>query len=222
MCAAHALELSLKCEQFYETDLSSIRLILCGGSKLSPLTAVKISKYLKHGIVMHAYGMSEIGGVASLATITEENDTSVGRLSFGIEAKIIDDDGRRLGVGEIGEICMKTKFKFLGYFDNEEATSDAIDDEGFLLSGDIGYFDEMQKLHIVDRKKDMMKYCGSQLSPTEIEQFVIQDPRVKAVCVVGIPDAVAGNLPAAIIVRNDNEGSITKEDIEQMVAGETF
>lgn len=181
---------------------------------------MKITKYLKNGIVMQAYGMSELGGIATIGVTAEENDASVGRLSFGIEAKIIDEDGNRLGVGETGEICLKTKFKFLGYFDNEDATNGAIDDEGFLLTGDIGYFDEEQKLCLVDRKKDMMKYCASQISPTEIEQLIIQCVSVKAVCVVGIPDDVVGDLPAAVIVRNDNEPIVTQQEIEQMVAGE--
>lgn len=86
----------------------------------------------------------------------------------------------------------------------------------------IGYFDEEQRLHIVDRKKDMMKYCGSQMSPTEIEQYIVKNPRVKAVCVVSVPDEVAGDLPAAVIVQNDNDDPISKEEIEQMVAGKNY
>lgn len=223
MTAAHALALALNCERFYESDLSSIRLIVCAGSKLSTNIAMKISEHLgEESFVINAYGMSEIAGCATISLPSKEEDPSVGPLSFGIESKITDEDGNRLGVGELGEICLKTKFKFLGYYENEEATSNTMDDENFLVTGDIGYYDQEQRLHIVDRKKDMMKYCGSQMSPTEIEQYIIKDPRVKAVCVVSVPDEVAGDLPAAVIVQNDNDDPISKEEIEQMVAGKNF
>lgn len=221
MSAAHALVLALNCQKFYETDLSHIRLIMCAGSKLASSVDMRISERLENGFLVQAYGMSELGGCATMGVPSKDEDESVGLLSFGIEAKIVDDDGNRLGVNETGELCLKTKFKFLGYFDNEEATHDTIDDEGFLMSGDIGYFDEAHKLYIVDRKKDMLKYCGSQLSPTELEQYIIQDPRVKAVSVVGVPHEL-GDLPAAVIVQNDNDNPISKEEVEQMVAGKRF
>lgn len=222
MSASHALELALKSENFYETDLSSIRLILCGGSKFSPSTAMKILQRLKNGSIVQAYGLSEVGGCATMGALTKEEDSSVGRLSLGTQAKITDDDGNRLGIGETGEICLKSRFKFLGYFGNEEATSNAMDNENFLVTGDVGYFNEEHQLYLVDRKKDLMKYCASQISPTEIEQYIVKNPRVKAVCVVSVPDEVAGDLPAAVIVQNDNDDPISKEEIEQMVAGKIF
>lgn len=222
MSAAHFLVLALKCEQFYSTDLSSIRMIMCGGSKLSISTALEMKKYLKNGSIIQVYGMSEVAGCTTIGQIETESDTSVGQLAFGTKAKIIDDDGKRLGINDCGEICTKTKFKFLGYFNNEEATNSAIDDEGFLKTGDIGYFDENFNLFLVDRKKDMMKYCSSQISPTEIEQYLIQNPSIKSVCVVGIPDEEVGDLPAAVIVQNDNEPPITADEVKQMITGEYF
>lgn len=194
-------------------------MLLCGGSKLSISTALEMLKYLKKGQVMQVYGMSEVGGGISAGHVEKEEDTSLGKLRFGIQAKIIDDDGNRLGINEYGEICIKAKFKLLGYLCNEEATKNAIDSEGFLLTGDVGYFDAAGNLYVVDRKKDMLKYCCSQVSPTEIEQYLIQYPSIKAVCVVGIPDLIAGDLPAAVIVRNDNEAPITQQEIEQMIVG---
>lgn len=219
MSASHYLVLALKCEQFYRTDLSSIRLIMCGGSKLSVNTALEMKKYLKNGSIAIVYGMSEVAGCASAGKIETEIDTSVGQLKFGTKAKVIDDDGNPLGINEPGELCLKTKFKFLGYFNNEEATSSAFDEDGFLKTGDIGYFDDGGNLFLVDRKKDMMKYCSSQISPTELEQYLIKSPSIKSVCVVGIPDEEVGDLPAAVIVRNDNETPITSDEVDQMIKG---
>lgn len=191
---------------------------MCGGSKLSINTALEMKKYLKNGSVVQVYGMSEVAGCTSNIIIENECDTSVGQLALGTTVKIIDDDGNRLGTNECGEICTKTKFKFLGYFNNEDATNSAIDEEGFLKTGDIGYFDEECNLFLVDRKKDMMKYCSSQISPIELEQYLIKCPSIKSACIVGIPDDVAGVLPAAVIIRNDNETPISADEVEQMIA----
>lgn len=210
----------MKCEKFPDADLSSVRAILCGGSKLSVGIAVEMLGYLKDGEVRQIYGMTEVGGGTTSISIRTEEDTSVGQLSLGIQMKIVDDDGNRCGVNECGEICTITKYKFLGYYKNEEATANSFDEEGFFKSGDIGYFDENGNLYLVDRIKDMIKYCSSQVSPTEIEQYLIQNPSINSVCVVGIPDPVVGDLPAAVIVQNENEDPISREEIEQLVAGE--
>lgn len=219
LSATHQLVLTVKSENFQQADISSMRLLMCAGSKLSPITAMEISKKLPNGVVAEIYGMSELAGGISVNIISSETDTSVGRLTPNNQAKIVDDDGNRLGENECGEVCLKGMYKFLGYYNNDEATADAIDDEGFLKTGDIGYFDSDGKLYLVDRKKDMMKYCASQISPTELEQFLIQSPSIKAVCVVGIPDALAGELPAAVIMLNENEPPITEDDVQQMIAG---
>lgn len=166
--------------------------------------------------------MSEVAGVISIGVVLNESDTSVGRLSHGQQAKIVDDCGNRLGPNEDGEICVKSKYQFLGYFGNSKATSNAFDEEHYLKTGDIGHFDLDQKLYLIDRKKDMMKYCASQISPTEIEQLLIKCKSIEAVCVVGIPDDVAGDLPAAVIVPNENEAPISRHEIEQMVAGRGY
>lgn len=217
--ASHGLVLILRSERFQDADLSSVRAVMCGGSKLSVSTALEMSKSLNNGEVRQMYGMTEVGGCTTSGLIRTEEDTSVGQLILGIQMKIVDEHGNRLGVNECGEICTITKYKFLGYYQNEEATADTFDEEGFLKSGDSGYFDENGNLYLVDRIKDMIKYCASQVSPTEIEQFLIKYPSIKAVCVVGIPDAVVGDLPAAVIVLNENEEPISREEVEQLIAG---
>lgn len=191
---------------------------MCGGSKLSINTALIIKNYLKNGLIIQVYGMSEVAGCTSAGIVQNESDTSVGQLGFGHQVKIIDNDGKRLGVNESGELYTKTKFKFLGYFNNEEETKKSIDNEGFLKTGDIGYFDEENNLYLVDRKKDMMKYCSSQISPTELEQYLIKCPSIKTVCIVGIPDEEVGDLPAAVIVQNDNETPISSDEVKQMIS----
>lgn len=220
--ASHSLVLTLKSERISQANLSSIRGVVCAGSKLPINTALEFLKYLPNGGICQIYGLSEVAGASTMDIITPESDGSVGHLQLNTQAKIIDDDGNRLGVNECGEICLKPAYEFLGYLNNEEATENSLDEDRFFKTGDIGYFDSDGKLYLVDRIKDMIKYCSSQISPSEIESYLIQHESIKAVCVVGIPDPVAGDLPAAVIIKQDDDAPISRNDVEQMVAGKIY
>ena len=134
------------------------------------------------------------------------------------KVKIIDDDGNRCGVHIDGEICIKTNYKFIGYYNNREATEELFDEENFIKTGDVGHFDEDGDLYIVDRKKDLLKYCNFQISPSEIDSYLIESSDIKSACVVGIPDPLVTDLPAAVVVRAQGS-TITEEEIVNMVAG---
>lgn len=220
--ASHFLVLALKCEKFYSTDLSSLRVIISSGSKLSVETAKGISKMLENCKMLVGYGMTEMGGLISCKEVDGNYDGSLGQLINGMEIKIADENGVRLTINQTGEICAKSMFQFLEYYANEEVTRHSFDKEGFLLTGDVGYFNEANELFLVDRKKDMIKYCSSQISPTEIEGLLIRLPGIKAACVVGIPDPIVGDLPAAVIIRSEIEPGITAAEIEEIVSGNNF
>lgn len=221
MSASHYLVLSIGCEKFLQTNLSSIRVVMCGGTKLSTSVAIEVLKQLKNGTIITCYGMSEMGGLVSAGMVKSTGDESMGQLIPGMKAKVVNGDGDCLETGEMGEICLKPEFGFMGYYHNDEATQNSLDNENFLLTGDVGYFDENGNIYLVDRKKELLKYCASQISPTELEQFLIRNDGIKAVCVVGIPDPVAGDLPAAVIVLNE-DAAITEEEIDEMVTGQYF
>lgn len=163
------------------------------------------------------YGLTEIGGSVSLAIIPGDID-SVGKLLNGVQVKIIDESGNKCGVGENGEVCVKRHFKCLGYYGNKKATEQLFDQDGFILSGDIGYFDEEGYLHFIERKKDVLRYRGFKVSPAEIENYLVQNLNIDAACVVGIDDKKYGDLPAAVVVKNE-KSNVTKEKIEQLICG---
>lgn len=213
--AAHHLSLMLKCDRFPQTDLSSIKFQAITGGKCSFSVQNEINARLPNGMVCPVYGLSESAGPM---TFNLSDTDSVGQLIGFFSIKIIDDDGNRCGIGKNGEICFKTNYKFLGYYDNQKATLEALDDEGFFLTADIGHFDENGNLYIVDRKKDLIKYCGHQISPSQIESYLIAFPAVKAACIIGIPNDVETDLPAAFIVRNEGS-NITETDIFNKVSG---
>lgn len=217
MNAPHHFVLMMKSDQFTRTDFSSLKYALVGGSKVPLHVKTEMSYHLPNGTVNVGYGMSEIAGIGSVDYPISDKDTA-GRLSDGIQMKIVDDHGNKCGLNEDGELCIKTTYQFLGYYGNQTATDELFDEEGFIMTGDIGHFDEDGDLFIVDRKKDLLKFCNHQISPSEIDAYLIGSPHIKSACVVGIPDVLATDLPAAVIVRN-NGSNITEKEVFDLVSG---
>lgn len=211
------LVMMLKSEHIKTADLSSIKCYFVGGNRIPIGAPAEINKYLPNGKMCTGYGLTEISLLLS-GTFTElvETDTA-GKLVHGSVVKIVDDNGFRCGIGENGEICVKCNNPFLGYYGNEKATTEAIDNEGFILTGDEGHFDEDGYLYIVDRLKHVLKYYTCKVYPSELESHLINSPDIESVCVVGIPDSTVGDLPAAAVVRKTNS-TITEHDIYEMVA----
>lgn len=218
--AAHHLVLMMKNELFEKTDLSSLKFVVVGGSKVPFHVQTEMSYRLPNGNVYVGYGMSELAGVVSVDYPGPSGKDTVGQIVNGSIFKIIDDAGKRCGVNTDGEICIKWNYKFLGYYGNQKASDEVFDSEGFLLTGDIGHFDDEGYLYIVDRKKDLLKYCGFQISPSEIDAFLIESSEIKSACVVGIPSETT-DLPAAVIIRAAGS-NITEQEIFDLVAGNSI
>lgn len=216
--APHHLTLILKSAEIANADFSSLKLQATGGSKVPMHVKNELNSYLPNGHVYVGYGMSEVCGLISFDDPSAKHKDSVGRLVIGTHMKIVDDDGNRCGVNVDGEICLKMNYKCLGYYENKKSTDELFDDEGFIKSGDLGHFDEDGYLYIVDRKKDVLKYCNMQISPSDIEAYLIESPHIKSACVFGVPDNFAGELPAAAIVKNEGS-NITEKEIHELVTG---
>lgn len=189
---------------------------MSAGSILHAEVEIRMNKYLTNCQVYSGYGMSEATGIVSVNYPKTKID-SVGQLAPGLCVKIIADDGTLCGINEDGEIVLDMKYKFIGYYDDDESTASTLDENGFLHSGDIGHFDEDGYLYVVDRKKDILKYMNYQISPSEIENTVLKHPGVKHVCVVGVPDVVCIDLPAAVVVRNTDDIELNEGDIYDLV-----
>lgn len=238
LCAPHHLVLMMKSDKFAETDISSIRVQAVAGAKVPLHVQTEMSSHLPNGNVHVFYGMSETCGVISADYPGSSGKACVGHLLAGVKAKIVNDDGNQCGPNVDGEICIKENYKFIGYYGNQEATDELLDDDGFIKTGDIGHFDDGilllwlyfyhlftfilflvdGYLYLIDRKKDLMKYCGFQISPSEIDAYLIESSDIKSACVVGIPDELGSDLPAAVIVRADGS-NISGQEIYDMVAG---
>lgn len=196
-------------------DLSSFKQYCVGFAKI-PLDLIeKMNEKLPNGKCCQSYGMSELVGPVAINLRLSKNDC-VGQLISGAEVKILDENGQRLGVGEIGEVCIRQPFRFSGYIGDDEEKGSYFDDEGFYATGDIGYFDENCDLFLVDRKKAIFKTSGYHVTPVEIETFLDKIDGVKQSCIVPIPDKLCDNLPAAVIVKEQN-AICTEQSIHEAV-----
>jgi fatty-acyl-CoA synthase len=129
-----------------------------------------------------------------------------------MEAKIIGEDGTTLGRGEAGEICTRGYAVMLGYWDDEERTAEAIDEDGWMHTGDLGTIDEEGYCNIVGRAKDMIIRGGENVYPREIEEFLFAHPDIEDVTIIGVPDERFGEEICAWI-KLRGEISLTEEDI---------
>ena len=184
-----------------EADLSSLRFCTSGGA---PLPVPLVQKYAKEKGVRfkQGFGMTEFGpGIFALAAEDAIRKAgSIGRPNFYVGARVVDDENRPLGAGEIGELVLKGPSQSSGYFNNEEATAQAVDEEGWFHTGDLAVYDEDWYFTIKDRKKDMFISGGENVYPAEIEAVLYEHPAVQQCAVVGVPDEKWGEVGLACVV----------------------
>uniref|UniRef100_A0A182NT80 AMP-dependent synthetase/ligase domain-containing protein n=1 Tax=Anopheles dirus TaxID=7168 RepID=A0A182NT80_9DIPT len=202
-------------------DFSPVRSWLVGGSFVPEKLRDRVDALLAPtgGRSMCNFGLSEVGRVSIDAQ--KRKPKSVGPLVSNVMARIVDENGKRLGVGEKGEILVKTVEELGGYYGNEEASIAAKDADGFLRSGDIGFFDEECYLYVVDRQKDIFKYRNYQIAPSDLEAIISRIDGVQDVCVVSVSDEdSATDVPAAVIVRRPDASSLNATQVRNIVDGQ--
>ncbi|MDG4551551.1 MAG: AMP-binding protein [Candidatus Contendobacter sp.] len=187
---------------FRPERLRSLEMLQSLGAPLLLEYKSRINEVLP-GRFYELYGLTE-----GFVTILDKRDNqrkagSVGAPPPFMELRILDENGRDCGVGEVGEICGRSPIMMPGYYKKPELTEKAIID-GWLHSGDAGYVDEDGYLFLVDRIKDMIISGGLNVYPRDIEEIVIRHPDVNEVAVFGVPDARWGETPvAAVTLRPD-------------------
>lgn len=199
-------------------DLSSLKVIWCGAAPLSKDTEDAVRARIGV-LIRQGFGMTE-GTLAFLGQTDRcHKSGSVGELRQGWWGKIIDTEtGLALGPNQRGELCFKGVALMKGYVGDKLATSATIDADGWLHTGDIGYYDEDGEWYIVDRIKELIKYKAFQVPPAEIEAVLLTHPGIRDVGVIGVPDEAAGELPMAFVVKQPN-AKLTKNDVIKFVAG---
>lgn len=206
-----AIQIMLNHPRVGEVDFSKLKYITYGASPI-PLELMKQSIDVFGCGFVQMYGMTETSGTI-VALNPEDHDPngnekmrSVGKPLQGVEIKIIDDDGNERPVREVGEIATRSAKNMKGYWNMPEATAATIDGDGWLRTGDAGYFDEDGYLYIHDRVKDMIISGGENIYPAEVENAVYSHPKVADVAVIGIPDEKWGEaVKACVVVKKGEE-----------------
>ncbi len=187
---------------FDQLDFSSLKMVIGGGMAVQKSVA-EHWKQVTGVTLVEAYGLTETSPSATANPIDlKEYNGSIGLPMPSTEVKIIDDDGRELGIGERGELCIKGPQVMRGYWNRPEATAESIVD-GWLLTGDIAIIDEEGFIRLVDRKKDMILVSGFNVFPNEIEDVLASHPGVLEVAAIGVPDEKSGEIVKIFVVKKD-------------------
>uniref|UniRef100_A0A1L8DZ07 Luciferin 4-monooxygenase n=1 Tax=Nyssomyia neivai TaxID=330878 RepID=A0A1L8DZ07_9DIPT len=199
-------------------DLSNLRELYYGAAPLGKETEIEVKQRIPNLTkVQQGYGLTEatltVLGIRDLAPI----GGSVGKVTAKTWCKVLDvETGEILGPNKSGELCFKGPSIMKGYYRNTQATKETIKD-GWLHTGDIGYYDENLNFYIVDRLKELIKYNGFQVAPAELEALLLTHPAVKDAAVIGQPNVQTGELPTGFVVLKDNYEA-SEEEITNFIA----
>jgi len=198
-------------------DLSSLRQISSGAAPLSAELAIECGERIGCEVVQ-GYGMTELSPVSHCTPPGMYKPGSVGVTVPNTEVSIVDPATQTsLGVDVDGEVWVRGPQVMKGYLNNDVATKDTIDDDGWLHSGDIGHIDADGHLFIVDRLKELIKFKGFQVPPAELEALLLTHPQISDAAVIGLPDDESGEIPAAYVVLKPGQEA-TAADIQAFVA----
>ena len=192
--------------RFATTDFSSVRFMTSGGAAL-PVPLIQAWQAVHAVPFKQGFGMTEFGpGIFSMGPeFAVSKAGSIGRPNYFVSAKLVDDEGRVVPVGEVGELVLKGPSMCSGYFEDEAATREAIDADGWFHTGDLARQDADGFFTIAGRKKDMFISGGENVYPLELETVLYEHAAVQQCSVVGVPDAKWGEVGRAFVVLKPGE-----------------
>ncbi len=201
-------------EDFDSYDLSSFVMKFCTSAPFSAALKAEVLKRWPGGLVEY-FGMTEGGGTCVLiAHVYPDKLHTVGTPAPGHDIRIIDEDGRELPRGEIGELVGRSELVMSGYHNRKDQTNAATwispDGLAFIRTGDVGRFDADGFVELMDRKKDMIISGGFNIYPSDLEAVLRQHPDVADVAVVGVPSADWGETPVAFVVSRGADAAVLK------------
>jgi fatty-acyl-CoA synthase len=208
--------------RFGAFDLTSLRTGIMAGSPCPVEVMKKVQADMHMDEVTICYGMTETSPVSFQTGTDDPVDkrvATVGKVHPHVEVKVIDpDSGRVVPRGTPGELCTRGYVVMLGYWDNQEATKEAIDQARWMHTGDLATLDEDGYANIVGRIKDMVIRGGENVYPREVEEFLYQHPAVGDVQVIGVPDARYGEELCAWVRLREGQ-QVTGEELREWCRG---
>ncbi|MGH3388820.1 MAG: class I adenylate-forming enzyme family protein, partial [Actinomadura sp.] len=222
---APALFAALFADPTFETrDLSSVLGVSSGAAPLAVDMLNRLGAKFPDASVVEAYGLSEVTMGATANPACRSGLRKIGTVGFPVfdtEIKLVaadapaaDSTTPAVPQGERGEVCIRGPQVMTGYLGRPDETAAVLSADGWLRTGDIGVLDADGYLSIVDRKKDMLIFKGYNVYPRELEEILFTHPAVVNVAVVGRPDAEAGELATAFVVRS---GDVTEDELMAFV-----
>ena len=194
-------------------DLSALRFFLCGGTTIPKKVARECQQ---RGIkLLSVYGSTESSphAVVNLDDPLPRFMHTDGYAAAGVEIKVVDDARKTLPPGCEGEEASRGPNVFMGYFDEPELTARALDEEGWYYSGDLCRMDEAGYIKITGRKKDIIVRGGENISSREVEDILLQHPKIHDACVVAMPDERLGERSCAYVVLKAPHHSLSLEEV---------
>ena len=180
-------------------DLSCWRLMHMGAGPIPPSLVKRWKEYFPDMQYNTSYGLSEsTGPCIRLGIENEDKVGSVGRPVLNWDVRIVDDNGEDVRRGEVGELILKGNGVMKEYYKNPEKTAETLKD-GWLYTGDVAKIDEDGFIYLIDRKKDVVISGGENIYPVEVENVLLNHPRIRDVAVFAIPDDRLGEIAAAVI-----------------------
>jgi fatty-acyl-CoA synthase len=208
--------------RFNEFDFSTLRTGIMAGSPCPVEVMKKVQSTMNMGEVTICYGMTETSPVSTQSAVDDPVDkrvATVGRIHPHVEIKIVDaETGRIVPRGTPGELCTRGYSVMLGYWNNPEATREAIDNARWMQTGDLATMDDEGYLNIVGRIKDMIIRGGENIYPREIEEFLYTHPDISDVQVIGVPSEKYGEEVMAWIKPREGAG-LTEEQVTEYCRG---
>ena len=202
----------LENEEFHNVDFSSLKLTLGGGMAVQRAVAERWKEATKKPLI-EAYGLTETSPAACINPLNQQDyNAKIGLPISSTVCTIKDDEGNDLKTGEVGEICIKGPQVMQGYWQRPDETAKCMTEDGYFRTGDIGYMNENGYFQIVDRKKDMILVSGFNVFPNEVEEVIVNHPKVFEAAVIGVPDDKSGEAVKAFIVKKDD--SLTEDEIK--------
>ncbi|MFW9786141.1 MAG: long-chain fatty acid--CoA ligase [Candidatus Thorarchaeota archaeon] len=199
-------------KSFEKISFDSVRLFISGGA---PCPVAIMEKYWKRGkILKMGYGLTEVGpNNFYLPEIdVKRKPSSVGFPVFHCDMKIVDNDNKEVGVGQVGELLLRGPHIFSGYWEEPEETAKIIEPNGWVHTGDLAMKDEEGFFFITGRKKDMFISGGENVYPTEIEELLFKHPAILEAAVVGVPSEKWGEVGKAFVVLKPDT-ALTEDDV---------
>ncbi|MEE8394991.1 MAG: AMP-binding protein, partial [bacterium] len=196
-------------------DLSSLRIVNTGGQKLQPEVKQRTEELIPGCRVQEVFGMAE-----GLLMLVRLDDTELARretvgrpVSAGDEVRLVDDEGRDVAPGEIGELLCRGPYTLRGYFRAPEINAAAFTPDGFFKTGDLMRLHPSGNYVVEGRKKDLINRGGEKISAEEVENLLLSHPSVQNVACVHMPDPVLGERMCAYIVAKPGK-SVTLKEIQ--------